>query len=305
MSMPADKQQIQDAVEQFWDAKPCGSDTSDKDPYTMEYFEDIQNHRYTLEPHILDLLSSLDLNGKRVLEIGTGVGTDARTIIGRGGDYVGINVDAGSCEATRRAIEVFGLKGEVRQASARDLPFESGEFDLVYSFGVLHHIAAVDRAVDEIHRVLKPGGQLVIMLYNKPSINYQIEIRHLRRWGLRVLGLPGVRNMIRFLGLPEAKLRRHLELSRAMGPMSDEEWLSRNTDGPDNPYSKVYDRTETQALLSRFDHIDQQVRFFDYRHWGPVGRLVPRGLRQTLGNRWGWHRIVVARKSKPGTDADR
>lgn len=294
MTMPADNEQIQGAVERFWDAKPCGSDTSDEAQYSVEYFREIQTHRYELEPHILDVLSSRSLQGKRVLEIGTGVGTDARTIIGKGALYTGINVDAGSCEATQRALEVFGLSGRVRQASAVDIPFSDGEFDVVYSFGVLHHIADVDRAVGEIRRVLKPGGQLIIMLYNRTSINYQVEIRHLRKWGLRLLGLPGVLSIMQHLGLPAAKLERHLELSRAIGRMTDEEWLSRNTDGPDNPYSKVYDGAEAAELLAGFEGIEQEVRFFDYRHWGPVGRVLPQKIRRALGSRWGWHRIVWA-----------
>lgn len=295
MTMPADKNTMQTAVENFWDAKPCGSDTSDKDRYSIEYFQEIQRHRYELEPHIVDVLSSLDLRGKRVLEIGTGVGTDARTMIGLGADYCGINVDAGSCEATRRALEVFGLTGEVRQGSATDIPFGDAEFDVVYSFGVLHHIPDVHRAIKEIRRVLKPGGRLAIMMYNKTSINYQLEIRHLRKWGLRIIGLPGVLPLARRLGLPADKLERHLELRRSMGRMSDSEWLSRNTDGPDNPYSQVYDRLETEALLCRFEQVHQQVLFFDYRHWGVLGRLLPKKLREELGHRWGWHRIVIAR----------
>jgi len=294
MTIPADQAKIQDAVEKFWNAKPCDSDTSEKDLYSAEYFRDIERQRYKLQPHTLELLDSLDLRGKRVLEIGTGVGTDARTIIGRGGNYTGINVDAGSCNATHRALEKFGLKSEVRQASALEIPFGAQEFDLVYSFGVLHHIAAVEKAIKEIRRVLRPDGLLVIMLYNKNSINYHLEIRHLRKWGLWTIGLPGVLQIIRRLGLPEEKLQRHLELRKSLGSVSDAEWLSRNTDGPDNPYSRVYDHDEAEELLAGFRQIRQQVRFFDYRHWGLLGRLAPLSLRRRLGDRWGWHRIVVA-----------
>jgi ubiquinone/menaquinone biosynthesis C-methylase UbiE len=158
MNEPAAESQKQQQVQQFWDAKPCDSDTSDEEIYSVEYFRDIEKERYRLQSHILDLLSSLDLKGKKVLEIGTGVGTDARTIIGRGGDYTGINVDAGSSDMTRRALEVFGLSGDVRQARALDIPYPSVTFDVVYSFGVLHHIPNVSSAIKEIHRVLKPAA---------------------------------------------------------------------------------------------------------------------------------------------------
>jgi SAM-dependent methyltransferase len=293
---PADKVQKQSAVEQFWDAKPCDSDMSDKELYSNEYFREIQESRYQLQSHILELLSLLDLDRKRVLEIGTGVGTDARTIIDLGAHYTGINVDASSCNMTRRALDVFSLAGDVRHASALDIPYPNETFDIVYSFGVLHHIPDADQAVKEILRVLKPNGRLAIMLYNKTSINYMIEIRRLRKCGLRVLGLPGIVSLLGRFGLPKARLQHHLDLRKTIGTMSDEEWLSRNTDGPENPYSRVYDDMETEDLLSGFDEVEQYVRFFDYRHWGAIGRLIPATARYALGARWGWHRIAIARK---------
>jgi SAM-dependent methyltransferase len=170
-------------VEKFWNAKPCDSDTSQQKLLSMDYFAEIEKLRYALQPHIADLLSRLDLQGTRVLEIGTGAGTDARAIVKHGGEYFGINVDAGSSDMTRTALEVFGITGEVRRASALSIPHPDGFFDVVYSFGVLHHIPAVAGAVEEIRRVLKPSGHLVIMLYNRTSINYHLEIRHLRKWG--------------------------------------------------------------------------------------------------------------------------
>ncbi len=78
--------------------------------------------------------------------------------------------------------------------------------------------------------------------------------------------------------------------------MTDEEWLSRNTDGPDNPYSRVYSAAEAADLLAAFRIKHHEVNFFDHRHWGALGRLLPRKLRKALGRRWGWHRIAYAKK---------
>lgn len=293
---PASKAQQQLEVEKFWNAKPCDSDTTTEAKYSFAYFRDIERERYRLQSHILDLLSSLELDGKKVLEIGTGVGTDARTIIALGGQYTGINVDAGSSDMTRRALAVFDLPGEVRQATALDIPYPDGTFDVVYSFGVLHHIPEISSAIQEIHRVIKPGGCVAVMLYNRTSINYAVEIRHLRKWGINLLSFPGVVPILGLMGLPQAKLQRHLELKKTGRLMSDEEWLSRNTDGPDNPYSRVYSLRETEELLSCFTDIDQKVDFFDYRHWGLLGKLMPPAVRRFIAHRWGWHRIVTARK---------
>jgi len=78
--------------------------------------------------------------------------------------------------------------------------------------------------------------------------------------------------------------------------MTGEEWLSRNTDGPDNPYSRVYSAAEAAELLGEFRIKNNEVDFFDHRHWGALGRLLPRNSRRALGQHWGWHRIVYAKK---------
>ena len=94
----------QDRVRAYWNEKPCDSELSDQDRFSREYFLDIERQRYGLQPHILEILEKIDWRGKRVLEVGAGVGTDARNIIGRGGIYTGINVDQGSTEATSGAV---------------------------------------------------------------------------------------------------------------------------------------------------------------------------------------------------------
>jgi SAM-dependent methyltransferase len=283
-------------VRKYWGDKPCDSDLSDRDRLSREYFLDIERWRYELQPHILKIISRIDWRGKRVLEIGSGVGTDARNIIVRGGIYTGINIDRGSTEATSQALRVFSLAGTALQRDATSLDFPDSTFDVVYSFGVLHHIPEVRKAVAEIHRVLRPGGELLVMLYNRASINYAVEIMFMRKLGLSVLSVPGAISLLQRIGFPRDKLERHRGLRRQQKRMTDEEWLSRNTDGPDNPYSTVYSAAEAADLLGAFRIIDNKVDFFDHRHWGALGRLLPRNLRRVLGRNWGWHRIVYAKK---------
>jgi ubiquinone/menaquinone biosynthesis C-methylase UbiE len=286
----------QEEVRKFWNSKPCDSELSGKDPLSKDYFMEIENERYKYQSHILHLLSKIDWQEKRMLEIGTGVGTDARKIIGYGGIYTGINVDAGSVDMTAKALSTFSLPGDVRQCSATDMVFGSESFDIVYSFGVLHHIPEVEKAVAEIRRVLKPGGELLVMLYNKSSINYYVEIIFLRKLFLHFLVLPGVVGFLSLLGFPKEKLARHAELHRVSRSMNAQEWLSRNTDGPDNPYSCVYGKKEAKVLFKDFEVLCNEVYFFDHRHWGIVGRCLPSVLTNFLGKRWGWHRIIRARK---------
>jgi SAM-dependent methyltransferase len=295
--MTIDRRLAQERVREYWDARPCDSDQSERTPMSREYFADIERQRYELQPHILDALSRIDWRGKRVLEIGSGVGTDARTLIGKGAIYTGINVDRASTQASAQALRVFSLAGSVQQQDATALEFADGSFDVVYSFGVLHHIPEVANAVAEIHRVLKPGGEVLVMLYNRASINYAVEIMFLRKLGLRVLALPGAMTLLERCGLPRRTIERHAELAGRLRAMTDGEWLSRNTDGPDNPYSTVYDAAQAAALMRAFRIDCNAVHFFDHRHWGPLGRLLPESARRLLGRHWGWHRIVHAQKA--------
>jgi SAM-dependent methyltransferase len=288
---------LQEQVRKYWDDAPCDSSLSSCEPYSQDYFLDIERRRYTLQPHIPEILSWVDWRGKRVLEIGSGLGTDARRIIASGGVYTGINVDRGSTEATARALLAFGCPGVVQERDATSLDFPDGTFDVVYAFGVLHHVPEAGRAIAEIRRVLKPGGELLAMLYNRSSINYAIEIMFLRKLIVRALSLPGVIPLLQRMGFPRGKLEAHAALRARRKRMSDQEWLSRNTDGPDNPYSTVYGAQEARQLLEGFRIEINAARFFDRRHWGPLGRILPQSLCEALGRRWGWHRIVYARRA--------
>jgi SAM-dependent methyltransferase len=286
-------------VQEYWNTKPCDSEFSAARALTPEFFLEVQTERYRLQSHIPALIAQYDWAGKRVLEIGTGVGTDARQLIQRGALYTGINTDAGSTLAAATGLQTFGLPGRVLQADATRMDFRDASFDLVYAFGVLHHIPDVQAAMREIMRVLRPGGEVLTMLYNRTSINYAVEIRLLRKLGALLLRLPGAVALLAGLGLPRGKLERHRELARRAERMSEEEWLSRNTDGPDNPYSRVYDAAEAAALFAGFDIKRQEVFFLNHEHWGVLGRALPRRLVEALGRRWGWHRVVYARKPVP------
>jgi SAM-dependent methyltransferase len=286
-------------VEQFWNSKPCDSDRSALTMGTREYFLEIEQDRYKYQGHILsDVLSKIDWRDKQVLEIGTGVGTDARAIINRGGIYTGVNIDQASVDVTAKALEVFSLPGRVEKQDATSLPYADATFDVVYSFGALPCIPDLDKVMAEIHRILKPGGEFLGLFYNRSSINYQIEIRLLRRLFRPLLAVPGIIPVLSWFGLPKDKLIGHRELYRKAPKMTAEEWLSRNTDGPDNPYICIQNSKEASELLRNFEIVSNEVYFFDYRHWGILGRLMPKFLTDILGEKWGWHRVVYARKQK-------
>jgi SAM-dependent methyltransferase len=166
----------QERVRKHWDRQPCDSELSTREPTSRDFYLDIERQRYALQPHILECQDWIDWRGKQVLEVGAGVGTDARRLISAGARYTGINIDRGSAEATARALRLFALPGVSLQRDARLLDFSDGFFDVVYSFGVLQYIPEAARAVAELERVLAPGGELLVMLYNRSSINYALEM---------------------------------------------------------------------------------------------------------------------------------
>src|SRR5581483_9461701 len=124
----------------------------------------------------------LEWAGKRVLEVGLGLGADSEQIVRRGGRWSGVDLTEESVDVVRTRFDLHALPYErLEVASVIDLPFDAHTFDVVYSFGVLHHVPQVRDAQREIARVLKPGGRLVAMLYAKHSANYWISIALVRR----------------------------------------------------------------------------------------------------------------------------
>ena len=112
-----------------------------------------------------------DFGGKKVLEVGLGYGTLGQLIASRNADYYGADIAEGPVANMRRRLSWLGLpEDHAVQASVLELPFEDATFDYVYSIGCLHHTGDLERSVQEVHRVLVPGGRAVVMLYNRHSL---------------------------------------------------------------------------------------------------------------------------------------
>lgn len=146
---------------------------------TREYFDQIERRRYELEPFIPEYADFAGANGKTLLEIGVGLGTDFVRFARAGAKVTGIDLTEHGVQLVRRRLELEGLAGDVRVADAEKLPFEDGSFERVYSWGVLHHTPRTEEAVREAMRVLAPGGDLCVMLYSRHSwLTYKIWVRH-------------------------------------------------------------------------------------------------------------------------------
>ena len=157
-------------IQKFWNKKPCGTFGNIPTEVNREYFDKIKKRRYALEPFILDIARFQDFKDKKVLEIGCGIGMDGIEFAKAGADYTGVDLSDQSIRLCKKHFELFSQVGNILNTDAENLPFDDNTFDLVYSWGVLHHIPDMQKSIDEVYRVLKPGGKIAIMIYNKYSL---------------------------------------------------------------------------------------------------------------------------------------
>jgi len=290
---------LKERVRAFWQEHPCGTKFSDAAMGTPEFFERVEAHRYAKEWHIPDAADFAGAGGLRVLEIGCGLGTDGAQFAKAGADYTGVDLTEAAIELARKRFEIERLPGEFRVADGENLDFADSSFDLVYSHGVLHHTPDTARAVQEIHRVLKPGGRAIVMLYHRGSYNYRVGIRVLRRAGARLLkSESGIRVINRLTGEPVESLREHAGLLTASGNgyLASDEFLSQSTDGAGNPLARVYSRREARELFKGFREVALRAYFLNKRFMPLIGNLLPRSFESALASRWGWHLWIYATK---------
>src|ERR1044072_8385514 len=160
---------LKDRVRAFWQENPCGTKFADAPPGSRKFYELVEEHRYTKEWHIPDAAGFSQTKNLSVLEVGCGLGTDGAQFAKAGAIYTGIDLTDAAVDLARRRFEIFNLPGTFRVADAERLDFPDNSFDLVYSHGVLHHTPDTQAAIREIHRVLRPGGRAVVMLYHRDS----------------------------------------------------------------------------------------------------------------------------------------
>jgi ubiquinone/menaquinone biosynthesis C-methylase UbiE len=290
---------LKERVRAFWQANPCGVKFADAEMGTRLFYERVEEHRYRTEWHIPLAADFAGARGLRVLEIGCGLGTDGAQFARAGASYTGIDLTEAATELARRRFELFGLEGEFLAADAEKLDFADETFDLVYSHGVLHHTPDTVAAVREIHRVLRPKGRAVVMLYHRDSYNYRINIRWLRRAGAHLLkSEAGLRLAARLTGEPQESLREHARRLKedAESYLAPDEFLNRNTDGANNPLARVYTREQARSLFKDFSEVRLQTYFLNKRWMPLIGNLLPRTLEARLASRWGWHLWIYANK---------
>jgi ubiquinone/menaquinone biosynthesis C-methylase UbiE len=255
-----------------WGANPCGAHVARDQVFgSREYFDAIENYRYGIDaPWIKRAVGFEDYAGKFVLEVGFGTGTDLLQFARAGAIVTGVDLTPRSIEIARRRFQIYGLDAELINGDAENLSFPNQSFDIVYSFGVLHHTPNTSQAILEIRRVLKPGGKAIVMLYHRASLYYfgSIILKHGLLHGELATASRG------------EIMSRHVEYSETGG----------------RPLVKAYTRSQARRLFQDFERCEISVNQLTRRDLRPIGQLIPESIFAWLTRKFGWNLLITATK---------
>ena len=158
-------------VKKFWDKRPCNIRHSTETVGTQEYFNQVEARRNKVEPHIPGFAEFESWEGKKILEVGCGIGTDAVCFARGGAKYTAIELSQKSLDLARQRFDIFGLPGNFYLGNAEELssivPIEP--YDLIYSFGVIHHSPNPERIISKVKQYMNNKSEFRLMLYAKNS----------------------------------------------------------------------------------------------------------------------------------------
>jgi len=264
-----------DQVKDYWNSRPCNIRHSPAEVGTKEYFDQVEERKYKVEPHIPGFAQFERWRGKKVLEIGCGIGTDTMNFARAGAEVTAVELSIESMNVAKKRAEVFGLTDSITfyHANAEELskvvPIE--EYDLIYSFGVIHHTPHPERAIKEIKKYTKPSTVLKLMLYY--------------RWSWKVLWIMMTDGKFRFWEL--------------------DKFIAKNSEAQTGcPVTYSYGHKSVRKFLKGFKVIKSQAdhifpyRILDYKEYRYVKvwyfRFMPRPLFRLLEKTFGWHLCVDA-----------
>jgi SAM-dependent methyltransferase len=264
-------------VQGFWDRRPCNIRHSPRPIGTREYFDEVEKRKYFVEPHILRFAEFRRWSGKRVLEIGCGIGTDTIQFARHGAWVTAVDLSGRSLEIARDRARLLGLESriEFHEANAEELTevVPPGPYDLVYSFGVIHHTPQPERVVQQIRYYVTPESTVKLMVYH--------------RYSWKVLSI--------VLKYGKGRVWRWPQL------------ISRYSEAQEGcPVTYTFTRREISELLARsglkvtelaVEHIFpyRMSEYLQYRYehvW--YFRYMPEALFRWLEHHWGWHLCVTA-----------
>lgn len=264
-------------VQRYWDARPCNIRHSPKPVGSKEYFDEVEARKYFVEPHIPGFAEFERWQGKRVLEVGCGIGTDSINFARAGAELTAVDLSTESLRIAEQRAEVMGVAERILflEADAEKLAsmLRGEQFDLVYSFGVVHHTPHPERALAQMRQLAAPGATLKLMVY------------HRRSW--KVFWILATQEHGRFWNAEE-RIAKHAEAQLGC------------------PVAFTYTRRGGRALVERagfrvrevkVDHVfPYRVRdYVEYRYVKePYFRVMPAPVFRGFERAFGWHLLVSA-----------
>lgn len=156
-------------VQAYWNETVHDLEMTHHEPGTKEFFRDLYEYRFDKLRYLPRVMDFNGYRGKRLLEIGCGIGTDLVRFAAGGARVVGVDLSSTALSLAQKNAAASGVEMELRLANGEDLPFEDGSFDVTYAHGVLQYTADPKRMVQECRRVLSPEGEAIFMVYNRIS----------------------------------------------------------------------------------------------------------------------------------------
>jgi len=275
-------QELKQEIRRFWGGMPCGVVSSRQPVNSHAFFAETARHRFQIHTDwdrafLRDAIRFHEHNNKQVLEIGCGIGVDGLEWALAGNRYVGLDYNLPSCQITRGRFQAAGREGSFSNGDAENLPFADESFDVIYSFGVLHHTPGTEKAVEEVYRCLKPGGLAIIMLYYK--------------WSAMVFG-----DILLDRGLRQGALWKAGGIGQLISKYT--EWDSQ-TETSVNPLTRVFSKREARRMFRPFRDIEMELHYLWPGHFGPFRRLallLPNSITHNLHRYLGWNLIIRAVK---------
>lgn len=264
-------------VEEYWDRRPCNIKHSSKSVGSIEYFNEVEKRKYFVEPHILSFADFKKWKGKKVLEIGCGIGTDSTNFARAGAVLSVVEISEKSLAITKKRLKVFGLSAKCYLGNAEKLStfVPLAKYDLIYSFGVIHHTPNPNKVFAEIKKYCSEKTEVRVMLYSKFSFKVL--------WIILRFGKGA------FWKIDEL-MRLHSEAQIG------------------SPVSYCFTLSEIKRLMNGFkivkiwkDHIFpykiDKYRNYQYEKvW--YFNIMPKIIFRWLEKNFGWHTLIIARYDK-------
>jgi ubiquinone/menaquinone biosynthesis C-methylase UbiE len=273
---------LKEDIQSFWNHCPNGSVATRYEPGSGEFYAETERHNHQLHrdfetPFLRHAIGFEEITHQRVLEVGCGIGMDSIQFARRANEVYCVDLSLPSVKLTLGRFHNEGYQAHAAVADAENLPFGLESFDVVYSYGVLHHTPDTPQCIRQLFRVLKPGGRAIVMLYAKYSA------MTLCRVGLHH-------------GIREGQILRLRSWKNLLSHWTE---LQSKTENSVNPLTQVFSAAECRAMFRDFSHVEMEKHYLTEWHLAEAHHLLkitPRWARRHLPGLLGWNLIIKAVK---------